>query len=554
MHYTLLTRSRAFVAAVGLAGLVVLFSCDSSKPVSAEARLRFESIVPKPVSAELHGETFTLTGDTRIITDGSDEGLTNVAEFLASKINPATGFDLKVSAGGEAGAGSVLLSLEGADADLGTEGYALTIEQDRIRLVANAPQGLLWGVQTLRQLLPEEIERSEPAAGVAWDIATGTIRDFPEYAWRGSMLDVARHFFSVEDVKHYIDLISLYKMNILHLHLSDDQGWRIQIDSWPNLTQIGSRNAVGGAKGGFYTKKDYADIVDYAARHYITIIPEIDMPGHINAALVSYQELLPGPPIRREPGGPEVNKPTPGVIHKGIEVGFSTLDIRKDITFRFVNDVLRELAEMTPGPYLHIGGDEAAVTKKPDYIAFINRFIEIVKANNKKMIGWEEIAQANIDSSITVQYWSSRDHASEAAEKGAKMIFSPAQKVYLDMQYDSTTRLGLHWAAYIEVDSSYMWDPATFVENIDREQIVGVEAPLWSETLVTMDDVEYMLFPRLPGVAEVGWTASARRDWDDYKLRLAKQSKRWEVMDINFYRSPKVPWGTAGNTESGDER
>lgn len=533
---------RTFRVCLVIGGTLLMFSCDRPKPASPEARVRFESIIPKPVSATMTGETFTLTADTRIVVDGSDKEVQNIAAFLAERISPATGFDMQVSEGKNEGRGTISLSLDGADKELGSEGYVLTIEEGGVRLVANSPAGLFWGAQTLRQLLPAEIEGREAAKSAEWEIATGTIRDYPRFGWRGSMLDVARHFFTVDDVKSYIDLLSMYKMNILHLHLSDDQGWRIQIDSWPNLTEIGSRNAVGGGKGGFYTKKDYAEIIEYAASRYMTVIPEIDMPGHINAALVSYKELLPGPAIRREPAGPEVNRPTPGVIHRGIEVGFSTLDIKKDVTFKFVNDVLRELAAMTPGPYLHIGGDEAAVTKKPDYIAFVNRFKEIVKTNNKKMIGWEEIAQADVDSTVIVQYWSNPKHAIEAADKGAKMIFSPAQKVYLDMKYDTATKLGLNWAAYIEVDSSYRWDPATFVKDIDPGQILGVEAPLWSETLVTMDDVEFMLFPRLPGVAEIGWTPADAREWEDYRMRLVNQSKRWEVMEINFYRSPKVPW------------
>jgi hexosaminidase len=489
------------------------------------------------------GGTFALTRDTRIITHGSNDELTGVANFLSETISPATGFDVKVSSAADnSDDNSILLALDADDKQFGPEGYELSVEEDRIKLTAGSPVGLFWGAQTLRQLLPEGIEGSSALPDGSWEIATGTIRDRPEYSWRGAMLDVARHFFSVEEVKHYIDLISLYKINIFHLHLSDDQGWRIQIKSWPNLTEIGSRNEVGGGEGGFYTQEEYAEIVDYARRHYITIVPEIDMPGHINAALVSYKELNPGPAIVREPGSANTRRPTPGVVHKGIEVGFSTLDIKKEVTFRFVNDVLREMAMMTPGPYLHIGGDEAAVTKKPDYIAFVNRFREIVKANGKKMVGWEEISQADVDSAVIVQHWDNEKYAQMAAEKGAKLIFSPAKKVYLDMQYDSTTKLGLHWAAYIEVDSSYMWDPATRVDGISREQILGVEAPLWSETTVTMDDVEYMAFPRLPGVAEVGWTPAESRNWDEYKIRLANQSKRWKALDINFYRSPRVPW------------
>lgn len=533
---------RAFMVA---SFFVSLLSCDDSRPVSEQASVRFKSIIPRPVSASADGNAFLLTSDTKIIVEGQDNGLKGVANFLAEKLRSATGFDIPVTADDGSNAASIIMRLKD-DADLGQEGYALSIDENRIEISAASAVGVYWGTQTLRQLLPEALERTSIVKDVDWEIATGTIRDYPQYAWRGSMLDVARHFFSVSEVKRYIDLISLYKMNILHLHLSDDQGWRIEIKSWPNLAGVGGKTEVGGGAGGFYTQEDYAEIIDYARSHFITVIPEIDMPGHINAALVSYGELNPGPPINREPAGQNANKPTPGVVYTGIEVGFSTLDIRKDVTFRFVDDVLRELADMTPGPYLHIGGDEAAVTKKADYIAFINRFKEIVDAQGKKMIGWEEIAQGDLDSTVTVQHWHSQEYAKMAADQGAKLIYSPAQKVYLDMQYDSTTELGLHWAAYIEVDSSYMWDPATRVPGVNPEQIRGVEAPLWSETLENMDDVEYMLFPRLPGVAEIGWTKREDRDWDDYKVRLAHQARRWDAMDVNYYRSPKVPWQDAG--------
>lgn len=530
---------------LGALSFVFLISCDDSKPTSEEAKLTFENVIPKPVSGTQSGNTFILNDKTTIVTDSAGEEINALANYLVEKLKPATGFDIGISTGDGQASGNIYLTSNADDNQLGAEGYELTIEEDRIEISANTNAGLFHGIQTLRQIMPENIEQSMPTKNGVWEIATGTIRDYPEYAWRGSMLDVARHFRSVDEVKRYIDLISYYKMNTLHLHLSDDQGWRIEIKSWPNLAQIGGAGEVGDGKGGFYTQEEYSEIVEYAGQRYITVIPEIDMPGHINAALVSYAELNPGPPINREAGArkpPAKGEPVAGQKYTGIQVGFSTLDIKKEVTFRFVNDVLRELAAITPGPYLHIGGDEAAVTKKPDYIAFVNKFKEIVEANGKKMIGWEEIAQADLDSTVIVQYWHSQKYAAMAAEKGAKLIYSPSTKVYLDMQYDSTTKLGLHWAAYIEVDSSYIWDPATIVDGIDRKQILGVEAPLWSETLVTMDDVEYMLFPRLPGVAEVGWTSAENRNWDEYKIRLGHQSKRWKAMDINFYRSARVPW------------
>jgi len=405
------------------------------------------------------------------------------------------------------------------------------------------------GVQTFLQIVPlaPEVAGKEKNK---FRLAAGTIRDYPTYAWRGAMLDVARHFFGVEDVKRTIDLISYYKMNVLHLHLSDDQGWRIEIKSWPNLALHGGSTQVGGAKGGYYTQEQYKEIVAYAQSKYITIVPEIDLPGHINSALASYGELNGGTivPAEGKFRGPATtqgildgkNKPTD--LYTGIEVGWSTLRLEKPATFKFVNDVLRELAEITPGPYLHIGGDEAHVTKKEDYIEFVNRFTEIVKANGKQMIGWEEIGQADLDDNAILQHWSAEKYAQEGARKGARIIMSPSKRVYLDMQYDSTSRLGLHWAAYIEVDDSYNWDPATQVDGIEKNQIMVVEAPLWSETIVTMDDIEYMLFPRLPGVAEIGWSPSEGRSWDEYKVRLANHGPKMIAKGIDFYRSSRVPW------------
>jgi hexosaminidase len=521
-----------------LAGSTFLVSC--SRPVSPKTKERFNTIIPKPVSATATGNAFVLTKETSIVIDGEDQGIKTVAQYLADKLRPATGFDPEIKPGPVGDdENAIYLSLSGGDAKWGNEGYQITVTPEQVKLTANKPAGLFMGIQTLRQLLPEEIEH-QGVQNNDWEIATGTIVDYPQYAWRGSMLDVARHFFSVEDVKRYIDLISYYKMNILHLHLSDDQGWRIEIKSWPNLTKIGGSTQVGGGKGGFYTQEQYKDIVAYAQSRHVTIVPEIDLPGHINSALASYPELNAGPPIVREKGNKE--KPVAGQLYTGIEVGFSTLHIKKEATFRFVNDVLGELAAMTPGPYLHIGGDEAAVTKKEDYIQFINRFKTIVASHQKKMIGWEEIAQGDIDSTVLVQHWHSEAYAKLAADKGAKLIYSPSKKVYLDMQYDSTTKLGLHWAAYIEADSSYMWDPATRVPGIDASQIHGVEAPLWTETILTMDDIEYMIFPRLPGIAEIGWTASANRNWEEYKTRIGKQGKRWKEMDINYYQSPLIQW------------
>jgi hexosaminidase len=314
------------------------------------------------------------------------------------------------------------------------------------------------------------------------------------------MLDVARHFFSVEDVKTLIDQISRYKLNVLHLHLADDQGWRIEIKSWPKLTEIGGSTEVGGGEGGYYTQEQYSDIVKYAAEHYITIVPEIDMPGHTNAALASYAELNCN------------GKATE--LYTGTKVGFSTLCTSKEITYKFIDDVVREISAITPGPYFHIGGDESHATKEEDYIPFIERVQGIVASHGKQVLGWDDIAISTLKPNTVAQHWSNVKNANMAVSKGAKILMSPATKAYLDMQYDKNTKLGLHWAAYIEVDSAYIWDPAGFSAGIEKDDILGIEAALWTETITNMDEMEYMVFPRLPGYAEIGWTSPSLRNWD----------------------------------------
>lgn len=341
------------------------------------------------------------------------------------------------------------------------------------------------------------------------------------------MLDVARHFFGVDDVKRYIDLMAYYKLNRFHMHLSDDQGWRLMIDSWPDLATYGGSTAVGDGPGGYYTQAEYADIVAYAQSRYIVVVPEIDMPGHTNAALTSYAELNcdgQAPPL-----------------YTGTEVGFSSLCIDKEITFAFVGDVIREITALTPGPYVHIGGDEAHSTSAEDYLRFIERVQRIVQENGKQMVGWGEIARSELLPTSVVQHWHG-DFAQMAVQQGAKVIMSPASKAYLDMKYDVSTPLGLNWAGYISVQDAYTWDPATQVDGVSEGDVLGVEAPLWSETLETMADVEYMTFPRLPGYAEIGWSPASGRSWDEYRLRLAAHGPRLAALGVNFYRSPSVPW------------
>jgi hexosaminidase len=339
------------------------------------------------------------------------------------------------------------------------------------------------------------------------------------------MLDVARHFFGPADVKRYIDLIALYKMNRLHLHLTDDQGWRIQIKSWPKLTAVGGSTQVKGGPGGFYTKKEYADIVAYARDRFITVVPEIEMPSHCNAALASY------PALNCDGKAP--------ALYTGIDVGFSNFCFDKAITYKFLDDVIRELAAMTPGPWLHVGGDEVKKMTPEQYGTFMERAQRIVVKHGKIPIAWDEIVHAPLRPGTVVQYW--RPDASMVPPAGTSLILSPANRLYLDMKYNASTVLGLDWAGKVDVEVPYAWDPATHL-SVAESQILGVEAPIWSETPASIRDLEFLLFPRLPAVAEVAWTAQSARSWDDFRVRLGAQGPRWSALGINAFWSPKIDW------------
>jgi hexosaminidase len=488
------------------------------------------AIIPKPVAITSTGRYFVLKSHTGIFVHGDSKELTQVGQYLADKLKLSTGYAIDVkSIEKSSGSGNIYLTLSDKNSISikGDEGYELIITRKQILLSANSPAGLFRGIQTIRQLLPAKIELTSKQSG-PWKIPTGTITDYPAYPYRGVMLDVARHFFGVLEVKRLIEFLACYKMNFLHLHLSDDQGWRIEIKSWPDLAKHGGNTQVGGGTGGYYTQEQYSDIVNYAKERYITIVPEIDMPGHINAALASYAEL-------------NCSGKAAG-LYTGTEVGFSTLCTTLDVTYKFIGDVVRELAALTPGPYIHIGGDESHSTKREDYIPFINKVQDIVIANGKQVMGWDDIAISSLRPKVVAQHWANVRNADLAVGQGAKILMSPAKKAYLDMQYDKTTKLGLHWAGYIEADSAYIWDPATFIPGIGKENVLGVEAALWTETITNMHDMEFMVFPRLPGFAEIGWTPSAQRDWNEYKGRLGKQGERYKAMGINYYPSVLIPW------------
>ncbi len=487
-----------------------------------------DRIIPKPVLSKATDGVFTLGPAAKVYVNPWTTEMRAVGQYLSNILVPSTGYDIEVlSAFGNPANGNIYLALTNDTAILGEEEYRLVVTPHIITLVANQPQGLFRGFQTLRQMLPVAIERTTLQSG-PWTVPTGEIRDYPRFAWRGAMLDVARHFFSVDEVKRYIDLIASYKMNRFHIHLTDNQGWRIAIHAWPNLSVRGGSTAAGGGPGGFYTQADYADIVAYAQARYITVVPEIDMPGHTNAALASYAELNCSGQIA-----------TP---YSGIEAFASSLCINKDITYSFVGDVIKEMAALTPGPYMHIGGDEARATRDVDYIQFVSKVHEIVESTGKQMIGWEEITKAPLAATAIAQHWYHDDLAVTAVQRGMRLIMSPVSRTYLDLKYDSTTLLGLDWAGYTNEEQAYTWDPLSELKGLSQDSVLGVESPLWSETLRSLSDAEYLAFPRVIGHAEIGWSQRTGRNWDEYKVRLSYQGPRLRALGVNFYMSSLIPW------------
>ncbi len=533
-------------------GLIVLWSavpllgCEAAP----EPAPLGHTVIPLPRSVEtIPSDTFRFTDDTRILFDlGDDEG-ERVAHLLADLIGNSEATRPGVEpVEGPAPDGAVHLTRADAPAAMGPEDYALTVSGSGITIRASGPAGLFYGTQTLRHLLPPVVEYTAAYPQPLW-VPAVRIDDGPRFGWRGAMLDVSRHFLPSRDVKRFIDLMVLYKLNRLHVHLSDDQGWRIEIPGWPELTSRGGSTEVGGGPGGFYTREEYADLVRYAQDRFVTVVPEIDVPGHTNAALASYPEL------NCDGVAPD--------LYIGTEVGFSSLCPDRDITYAFLDDVIREISELTPGPYFHIGGDEVRTLTEHQYVQFIERVQDIVRAHGKRVVGWDEIASADLMPESTVQLWrplwpgegqppldSAGVAAAEALEAGVNraienggtFILSPADRIYLDMKYDTTAILGLNWAGYSDERSAYDWEVTEVFRSIPEGAIAGVEAPLWSETLGTIEDFEYMAFPRLAGVAELGWTPASAREWDEFRRRLGAQSARWTALGVNFRRSPGVPW------------
>jgi hexosaminidase len=519
-----------------VAVMLVSAGCGASdRPVAtvpAAAVKMAAQIVPEPVLVQpASGVSYPITSGTVIGTQPGSAAAAQIGDYLAGLLRPSTGYALPVQSATGSGSAGISLLLSGAPASVGAQGYELDVTGSGVTIRAQQPAGLFAGVQTLRQLLPAKSALAKAQPG-PWPVPGGHILDYPRYAYRGAMLDVSRHFFGVADVERYIDEISLYKINYLHLHLSDDQGWRIAIDGWPKLTSVGGATEVGGTAGGYFTQADYKQIVEYAQAHYITVIPEIDMPSHVDAALASYPQL-----------GCLATAPA---HYTQVQGAGSTL-CDSAATKQFISAVISQLAALTPGPYLQIGGDEATTTLPATYSAVISQAQADAVAAGKTPIGWDAVADARLGPKTVLEYWRIPSQPAgrnffTAAQKGVPVIMAPADHAYLDQMYDPSQTLGLHWAGYVEVQDAYDWDPATVAPGVPASSVTGVEAPLWTETLSTMADLEYMAFPRLPAIAEIGWSPQSTHDWTAFSVRLGAQAPLWKALGINYYKAPEVPW------------
>ncbi|WP_152192441.1 family 20 glycosylhydrolase [Georgenia satyanarayanai] len=529
------------------------------------------TLVPRPVSVEhdADAEPFLLTPDARIVAAGEAAG---AGDFLASVLRPSTGYDLPVVAEGDDGADITLRvgpehAVEGYEDS--AEAYTLVAGGDGVVVSAASAQGVFNGVQTLRQLFPTFVEYDEVTAG-PWTVPAVSVLDSPRFEYRGIMLDVARSFQTVDEVKQLIDSLVQLKVNHLHLHLADDQGWRIEITNegrvegddidYTRLTSVSGQTAMTEqgyrdepGRTGSYTQEDYAEIVAYAAQRHVVVVPEIDTPGHTQAALHAI------PQLNTEGAAPEPD-PETGVppAHGTGEVGHSTLDTRNEVTYTFLEHVWTQIAGLTPGPYLHIGGDESHVTEEEDYIYFMDRMIDVVENLGKEPFGWNELALADVHEGNVLQMWSANTAGAAIApervnENGARMVVSDAPHAYLDQRYDGddpedpddpVSPIGLSWACPDDctVERYYDWDPQELFPDVTTEGFLGVEGPLWSETVRGIAQAQWLVLPRAAAVLEIGWTPREDRGLEDFLGRLATLGGRLTLQDHNFYATPEVGW------------
>ncbi|MFF2653716.1 family 20 glycosylhydrolase [Streptomyces sp. NPDC058045] len=481
-------------------------------------------IIPVPVeqTSRPDDRPFALGPNSRIIA--ADKGAREVAGLLAGYLRPATGFTLPVVGGGAGKDGDITLLLDRSQAPSRAklavaEGYVLTAGEGGLRIAAATAHGLFNGVQTLRQLLPPWIEGTEVRPG-PWTVEATEIRDYPRFVHRGLMADAARNFLRVEEVKALIDGLAQSKGNVLHWHLTDDQGWRIQIDSRPRLTEVGGGMSMPGGRTGFYTKDDIRSVVRYATERHVQVIPEIEMPSHTTAARTAYPELS--------------------------GAGGYLADL--ETTYAFIDDVLREVAALFPSPYVHLGADESDMPHD-QYVRFLRRIEGIARSHKKTMIGWSPSCGVVLDTETVHHYWQdqSREMSREWFNPRRPVVLSPTQQTYLDYPYPTyDTRRAYTWNPDDLTDG---WTGAKVQRDygLNNEDILGIEAPIWGERMLRgLPDVQYQVFPRLPAILEKAWSpAEATEDAEGVVARTGTQGVRWLFAGRNFWVDPGVRWEAA---------
>ncbi|WP_168211671.1 family 20 glycosylhydrolase [Ruania zhangjianzhongii] len=478
-------------------------------------------LVPLPTSITEHEEApVVLDAATRLV---AEQDLATVAASVLGLPTPEAG-DGAPSAEQTSPRSVVVLEERDEEDGLDPDGEAYLLRTGGTRVeLTGTRSGLLRGLATLAQL--SELDLPGAPRG---QVPAVTIEDRPRLAHRGLMVDITRHFFGVPTLMKVIDLMAAYKLNVLHLHLSDDQGWRIEIPDRPELTEISGRTQVGQGPGGYLSVDEFAQLVHYAEARGIAVVPEIDMPGHVNAAQHAIGALT-------ETG-------EPAEAYRGTEVGFSKLSLDNPATAPFIDDVLQALVKLTGGS-LHVGGDEVHTMPRAEYEAFVEHLADAAIRAGSLPTFWGEAAGAELPMGTILQLWDSNaDPApiAAAARAGTRVVLSPGNRVYLDMQYYEGFPLGQHWAGYVEVRDSYDWDPAAHVDDLPSAAIEGVEAAIWTEWIITEDDLFTMLLPRLAAVAEVGWSAQEDRDWDGFAGRLRAHAPLWDAQGLAYHRSEQV--------------
>lgn len=543
-------RPTRLLAVLGCASLIALASI-----VNAAATV--PALIPAPQKMELGDGIFRLSPDTPIFVDRASR---KTGEFLAEHLRKATGYSFKVHTRLFHSApvkGAILLTTKKADSTLGAEGYDETVTPDSVVIRAAAQAGVFYGAQTLLQLLPPQIFSPQPVTGVDWQIPSVHIEDQPRFKWRGFMLDVARHFYTKQEVERILDLMALYKLNRFHWHLVDDQGWRIEIKRYPELTKVGAwRDGIGfglnpkdstaygpdGRYGGFYTQKDIREVVAYAAARHITIVPEIEMPGHSSAALRTYPQYSCTPD-----GGPDF---------RGI------YDPSNPATFEFIDNILTEVFRLFPSKYIHIGGDEVnketwkhsascqALMKREGLKNeeelqswFIRRIEKFVNQKGRTLIGWSEILQGGLAQNAVVMDWIGG--GKEAASAGHDVVMTPTSHCYFD--YYQSLDHSIEPRAiggYISLHHVYSFEPIPAGLSPEQQpHILGAQANLWTEFIPSTNHLEYMIFPRLNALAEVAWSPKGARNWQDFLGRLAVDEQRLAERNVNFRRDTSLQLG-----------